>query len=305
MNGEADTVFLGTSEFAVPILETLAAGSYRPSLAITRIDAKAGRGMQQTETPVATAASRLGIPVLKVRRVREIEALPVGALFAVSASFGLWLTGAFLSRLPMGVVNVHPSLLPRHRGPCPVERAILEGDAETGVAFMLTDDGWDTGPLLRTIRTGILPGENAGDLSSRLSLLACRELAGVLGGYLAGALVPEEQSGTATQADKFTEPETWLDWNQPAEAVERRVRALAPVPGARTLFRGRMLKVLSASVSTEVLMPGVLDASGRQLLAGCPGGSLALEVVQPESRKSMSGAAFAAGYRPAPGDRLG
>lgn len=300
-----DTVFLGTARFAVPVLEALAGSAYRPSLVLTRLDSRSGRGLRESGTPVALAAAALGLPVVRIASAGDPPALPGCPVLAVSAAFGLWLPAKFVAMFPMGVLNVHPSLLPRHRGPCPVERAILGGDPETGVSFMLTDSGWDTGPVVRSIPTAISPTEDSGELSARLSELAARELAGVISGYLEGSLIPAAQSGEATHAAKLTEGEAVLDWSLPAAGISRTVRAFAPSPGASTRFRGRLLKILSVGVCDRPLAPGSLLCENGHLYAGCGDSSVEILRLQPESRKAMDGAAFLAGYRPLPGESLG
>lgn len=297
--------FLGSSRFAVPVLEALALSAYRPSIVVTRLDSRAGRGLRESGTPVASAATALGIPVIRTARVRDVGTLPPCASFAVSAAFGLWLPKEFLSGFPMGVVNVHPSLLPRHRGPCPVERAILEGDALTGVSFMLTDAGWDTGPVIASTPTPVEAEENAGQLSDRLASIAACVLPEVLEGYLSGRLRPVEQTGSPTKADKLEESESWLDWSSPADELSRRIRAFAPSPGARTRFRSGTLLVLSARISDRKLPEARMSLIDGALFAGCSEGSMELLEVRPESRRSMDGRSFFAGYRPLPDEALG
>lgn len=299
------TVFLGTARFAVPVLEALAGSPYRPALVLTRLDSRSGRGLKETGSPVASAASAMGLPVARIGSAGDPLELEGSPVLAVSAAFGLWLPAKFISMFPRGVLNVHPSLLPRHRGPCPVERSILEGDQETGVSFMLTDSGWDTGPVVRAIATRISEDEDAGQLSARLSELAAREIAGVIAGYLAGSLPPVPQTGEATHAAKLTDQEALLDWSRPVGELLRTIRAFAPAPGARTSFRGRQLKVLAAAASDIPVPRGTVSVSEGCLLAGCGDGSIELLRVQPESRKTMDGSAFLAGYRPSPGECLG
>jgi methionyl-tRNA formyltransferase len=298
-------VFLGSSLFAVPVLDRLAGGRYRPDAVLTREDAPAGRGLRMGMTPVAARAGELGIPLFRIRRAGDAPVMAGGGDLAVSAAFGLWLPESFLSLFRHGVVNVHPSLLPRHRGPCPVERAILQGDAESGVTFMLTDSGWDTGPLLGAFATPIGSREDSGALSARLATLAAAEIEGVLDGYLSGAIKPSPQAGEATHAAKFAAGESWIDWGGCVTDIDRLVRALAPRPGADTFFRGRRLKVLEALPRDRELPPGTLTKDGSGLLCGCAGGSLELILLQPESRRPMTATEFAAGYRPAPGEVLG
>jgi len=298
------TVFLGTARFAVPVLEALAGSAFRPSLVLTRLDSRSGRGLRETSSPVAAAASALGLRVARIASAGDPIELEGSPVLAVSAAFGLWLPAKFLAMFPGGVLNVHPSLLPRHRGPCPVERAILEGDRETGVSFMLTDSGWDTGPVIRSIVTPVSRSEDSGELSARLSGMAAREIQGVIAGYLDGSLRPVPQSGEATHAAKLTDQEAELDWSKPAESISRTVRAFAPSPGARTRFRGRLLKILSVRVSERPLVPGRLAVEGSLLSIGCLDSSVEILRLQPESRNAMDAAAFMAGYRPSSGESL-
>lgn len=262
--------------------------------------------MRESASPVSLAAAALGAGVVKTDDLDDSAALLPPTRIAVTAAFGLRLPDSFLARFPCGVLNVHPSLLPRHRGPCPVERAVLEGDSETGISFMLTDEGWDTGPLLSQERTPILPGETAGELSGRLSVLAARLLPEVLRCYLRGGTVPMAQTGAPSYAAKITDRETWLDWSEPAVRCWRRVRALSPSPGARTRFRGRVLRIVSASCSMDApeVPQGRLAVAGGRLFAGCAGGVLELSRVQPESRRAMDAGAFIAGYRPGSGEEF-
>jgi methionyl-tRNA formyltransferase len=200
----------------------------------------------------------------------------------------------------MGVVNVHPSLLPDFRGAAPVARAILAGRTVTGVSFMVTDPGWDTGPLLSTAATGILPGETAGELSARLALIAAGRIAGVLSDYVSGRLKPLPQTGEGTYAEKISREDARLDWNRSAEELERAVRAFNPSPGAWTLFRGKVLKVHRARMVEGSGQTGTFTEDGGRLLAGTARGMLELLEVQPESGRSMDAGSFLRGVREAP-----
>jgi len=301
-------LFLGTSSFAVPILETLASSSsVRLTGVVTRPDRPAGRGRKLTSTPVAEAAARASLPLfqpakLKKAFLEEITALAPDVI--LSAAYGLYLPEWFLSAAPSGVVNVHPSLLPELRGAAPVARAISGGLTKTGLTFMLTDSGWDTGPVLRSFKCDIHPDDTTGSLESRLSILAASETVSVLKDYLSGTLRSQPQDGEPSYADKITSKETFLDLSGSAETLERLVRAFQPSPGARVLFRGRVLKIHSAALSTVEVPPGEVEVTeDGSMVIGCGSGSLELKNVQPESGKTMEISAFIRGYRPLKGEK--
>jgi len=182
----------------------------------------------------------------------------------------------------------------------------MEGDLDAGVSFMLTDEGWDTGPVIADLRTRVMEGETAGELESRLAALAAPALAGILDGYLDGSLPPKAQQGTPSQAPKIAASEASVDWSLPAGRLMRKIHALNPEPCARTAFRGRPLLLLRAAASGDPAPEGrVIRLSRSRIAVGCGEGSLELVEVQPDSRRAMTSAAFCAGYGPADGERLG
>jgi len=301
-------LFLGTSSFAVPILEALtSSSSVRLAGVVTRPDRPAGRGRKLTSTPVAEAAVRASLPLFQPVKLKkgfreEVTALAPDVI--LSAAYGLYLPEWFLSSAPSGVVNVHPSLLPELRGAAPVARAISGGLAKTGVTFMLTDSGWDTGPVLRSFECDIHPDDTTGSLESRLSVIAASETVGVLKDYLSGALRPQPQDGEPSYADKITPKETFLDLSSSAETLEKLVRAFQPSPGARVIFRSRVLKIHSAALSTVEVPSGEVEVTeDGSMVIGCGSGSLELKEVQPESGKVMEISAFIRGYRPLKGEK--
>jgi methionyl-tRNA formyltransferase len=294
----------------VPLLEALAAcGSFEIAFVVSRPDSRAGRGLKVARSPVAIAAGLLGIPLrleskLGVQLRQELTR--IAPAVALSADFGLWIPPWLLSLPKAGVVNVHPSLLPRHRGAAPVQWTILEGDSRTGVSFMLTDRGWDTGPVISDIETRVLAGETAGELEGRLARLAAESLPDVLARYLSGALLPRPQEGQPSSAPRILASEASIDWLEPAEGILRKILAMNPEPCARTVFRGRPLRILRAERSDSQGSPGgIIRASKSSLAVGCGSGSVEIVELQPESRKVMSAMAFCAGYNPAEGERLG
>ena len=296
-------LFLGTSEFAVPILEAI---HRDPAICVagvvTRPDRPAGRGRTLRQPPVAVRARAEDLPLHQPGKLGGSFRDTVSTIapdVLVSAAYGAYLPGWLLESSPLGVVNIHPSLLPRYRGAAPVTRAILAGETGTGLTFMLTDPGWDTGPVLCSFPEEIRSSDTTGSLEQRLSELAAARVAAVLKDYASGRYSPVQQEGEASYAEKVSPEETWLEWSSPASELERRVRAFQPVPGARTLFRGRVLKIHAAAVSEVDREPGriYLSADGGMII-GCGEGSLELVSIQPEAGRIMDVNAFMRGYRP-------
>jgi methionyl-tRNA formyltransferase len=315
-------VFLGNAPWSVPSLEALAASPHDLVLTITRAPRAAGRGNRPTPTPVAEAARRLHLPVHEVETVKSgsgfdalAEAAP-GVLAVVA--YGEILPKAVLDIPRIAPVNVHFSLLPELRGAAPVQRAILEGLDVTGVTTIRMDEGMDTGPILLQAEEPISPQDDAGSLGERLAPLGGRLLVEAVDRLEGGSLVERPQDeAKATYAPKVKPEDRVINWLEPADAIARRVRALAPEPGATTTFRGKTLKILRASSSNDVAFaeplraerkswaPGfvVLDIDGGvQVVAGQ--GFVTLEEVAPEGRRRMSGPEFERGYRPG-GEILG
>ena len=211
-------------------------------------------------------------------------------------------------------MNVHFSVLPELRGAAPVQRALMEGMAATGVTTIRMDAGMDTGPILLQAEEAILPDDDAGSLGARLAAIGARLLVDTLDRLQAGTIKERIQDGSlATYAPKLTAEDQRLRWERDASVVLRQIRALSPEPGAETMFRGRRLKVYRASGPTDGRTPAVghggpgeILRAGRDGLVVAAGGTpILLEEVQPEGRRRMSGAEFARGYRPEPGDLLG
>jgi methionyl-tRNA formyltransferase len=303
--------FLGNDRWSVPSLEALAASSHEVAVVLTRVPRPAGRGVTLRPTPVAEAARRLSLPLAEVETVREgpgLEALQAAEpdVLAVVA-YGEILPARVLEVPRIAPVNVHFSLLPSLRGADPVRRAILDGLEVTGVTTIRMDEGMDTGPILLQLEERIAPGEDAGSLGDRLAILGGRLLVETLDGLGVGTLVARAQEhDRATTAPKLRPEEEWIGWVEDASAVRRRVRALAPDPGARTRFRGRILKVLRVAEVEGAGEPStLLEPVGGYPVVAAGSRAVVLEQVIPEGRKLMSGADFARGHRLEPGERLG
>ncbi len=291
----ARLVYLGTPEAAVPPLRTLVDAGHDVALVVTRPDKRRGRGGTLVPSPVKAAAVALGLPVTD----DLADATTVDAELGVVVAYGRIIPVAVLDRLPM--VNLHFSLLPRWRGAAPVERALLEGDAETGVCLMAVEAGLDTGAVYAVEATTIDPEETVDELRDRLVAIGCRMLEDHLAGGRAGLPVPRDQAGNPTYAEKLLSHELELDWSAPALHLRRVVR----LGRAWTTFRGKRVRVLGAAHADDdgvALGPGEL----RGPVVGAGDGSrLALVTVQPEGKRPMAAEAWLHGVHPGPGDRLG
>jgi len=310
---------MGSPRFALPTLEALLEAGHEPALVVTLPDREAGRGQHPTPSAVARAARERGLPLyqtgtLKTAASREpLEAARPDVI--VVASFGLLLPAAVLDLPPHGCLNVHPSLLPRHRGASPIPAALLAGDGETGVTIMLMDPGLDSGPILAQRALPIAPDDDALSLEASLAALGARLLVDNLPGWVSGAIIPRPQEAAlVTYAPKIRREDAWLDWTLPAELLLRRVRAYRAWPTAYTTLGGALLKVLRARVAPLTGAPaepgrvGFPFRSGRR--SGPPAvqtaaGLLVLEEVQPAGRSPMSGEEFARGQRALDGALLG
>lgn len=295
-------VFMGSPEFALPSLRMLAE-RYHLVGAVTQPDRAAGRGRELKAPPVKTLALQLNIPIIQPQKLREPEAMAQLREWRpdliVVVAFGQILKKDVLELPKHGCVNIHASLLPRWRGAAPVHAAILAGDEETGVTIMKMDEGLDTGPILARRSIRIRRDDTTGSLQEVLSTLGAELLIETLPDYLAGRIVPQPQPEEgATYAPMLGREDGLLDFTQPARALERRVRAMNPWPGAWFEWNGQALKVLRAAVSGEKR----LEAGSRLIVEGrpavtCADGTLILEEVQPAGKRIMPGKSFLAGAR--------
>lgn len=295
-------VFMGSPDFAVPVLEALAR-QYTIVGVVTQPDRPAGRGRQLRPPPVKVCAEQLGLAVLQPERLRDPDAMAQLRAWApdliVVAAFGQILRPDVLELPPHGCLNVHASLLPRWRGASPIQAALLAGDTQTGVTIMKMDAGVDTGPILAQRVAPIAPDDTAASLSSRLASLGAELLIETLPAYLSGSLQPTPQPAQGvTYAPLLKKEDGRLDFHKTAHELERQVRAMNPWPGAWFEWRGAPINVWRAHVWND-LSP----ATGRHLIVagypaiGCGEAVLVLDEVQPAGRKPMSGKAFLAGAR--------
>jgi methionyl-tRNA formyltransferase len=305
-------VFMGTPEFAVASLQALHA-QYEVMLVVTQPDRPAGRGRAVREAAVKVAARDMRLPVFQPDSLRSLQALAVlqeaRPDVIVVAAYGEILRQNVLSLPRHGCVNVHASLLPRHRGAAPVAAAILAGDRVTGVTIMLMDAGMDTGPILAQAEEPIQRHDTTGTLTARLSHLGARLLAEALPRWLQGELDARLQDGSqATYAPLVRKEDGLIDWLQPAAFIERQVRACQPWPGAHTCWEGRRLKITRAESLASWCGPEepgtVLEACDGVAVATGEGALLVYEL-QLEGKRCVDCAAFLCGQPGFVGSVLG
>jgi methionyl-tRNA formyltransferase len=302
-------VFIGTPEFAVPSLVGLAESGYEITTVVTQPDRRAGRGQKPRFSPVKQAALSLGLSVLQPASLRdegvvaEIASLRPDVMVAVA--YGQILRREVLSIAPRGLLNVHPSLLPKYRGASPIQSAILAGEDITGVTIMLMDEGMDSGPILAQESSRIADDDTGGSLSQKLSHLGARMLVETIGAWLKGGIEPQPQDDGAASTTRLLEKEDGrIDWTQPARRIWLQVRAFDPWPGTYTHLDGERLSVLRVYPIQDHRAAGpgeVVEASdpeGRKIIAvGTWDSLLALDTVQREGRKAMAAVDLAKGAR--------
>jgi methionyl-tRNA formyltransferase len=295
-------VFMGSPDFALPCLRELAA-YYNVTGVVTQPDRPAGRGRQLTPPPVKVLAQSLGIETIQPQRLREPEAqaklLDWQPELIVVTAFGQILRQNVLDLPQFGCINMHASLLPRWRGAAPIQAAILHGDRITGATIMKMDAGIDTGPILSQREIPIEPDDTAESLAKKLAEEGASLLIETLPLYLEGKLIPMPQPEEgATYAGMLDKQEGLLDFSQGAEALERRVRAFHPWPGAYFYWSGAAVKVHKAYVKgSEHHAPGIMQVVDNRPAIGTSQGWLVLDELQPAGKKPMPGTVFLRGVR--------
>jgi methionyl-tRNA formyltransferase len=305
-------VFGGTPDVAIPSLDAVADSRHELLAVVTRPDAPSGRGKRLTASPLAQRAADLAIEVLKPQRPRDEEFVNILSELAPDCcpvvAYGALLPQRVLDIPRHGWINLHFSLLPAWRGAAPVQHAILAGDQITGATTFQIVLELDAGPIFATVTEPIRPDDTAGDLLQRLSLSGARLLVDTLDGIEDGTLTPIPQPETDAQvsyASKIKVEDARIDWTQPAEVVDRLVRACTPAPGAWTTFRGERFKINSARISDSFLPPGRLEISKRSVQVGTASQALDLDEVQAQGKRPMAAADWARGVTFEAEPRLG
>lgn len=294
-------VFMGSPDFALPTLKTLARAFHVVGV-VTQPDRPAGRGRKVQPPPVKILAQKLGLPIMQPPSLKDSEALAQLNRFSpdviVVAAFGQILRENVLCLPTWGCINVHASLLPRWRGAAPVQAAVLHDDV-TGVTIMKMDQGVDTGPILSQRMTPISKDMTAGVLFNRLAQMGADLLVDTLPKYIRGEMQPQPQDDAeATHAPKLSKQDGKLDFNQPAPFLARQVRAYYPWPGTFQFFNGVRIKVNQAHAITAVdVIPGKRYVVGDQPAWGTTEGFLVLDEVQAAGKARMSGEEFLRGTR--------
>jgi len=293
-------VFAGTPEFAVPALAALHGAGHRLVAVYTQPDRPAGRGQALTASPVKRRALQLGLGVEQPATLRTPEAVERLRSFAadllVVVAYGLILPQAVLDVPRLGGWNIHASLLPRWRGAAPIQRAILAGDAVTGITIMQMEAGLDTGPVLLVRETPIGPRELGGELHDRLALLGARAILEAIEAWRAGGIVPRAQPAAGvTYAAKLHKEEARVDWSRPASAIDAQVRAFNPWPVAETTWAGRQLRIWQCEpepVAAPAEPGTVIESANGRIVVAAGDGALRLTQVQLAGRRVMSAAEF-------------
>lgn len=300
---------MGTPEFAVPSLRRLVENGYEPVAVVTGPDKPRGRGQKVSPTPVKKAALELGVEtILQPESVRDPEfARAIAELepdVMVVVAFRILPPEVFtLAR--KGAFNLHGSLLPKYRGAAPINRAIMEGETETGVTTFFLEQSVDTGNIILKRQMPIGPEETAGDVHDRMMELGADAVLETVRRIDAGDVKPLPQNDAlATPAPKIFKEDAHICWDQPADRVHNLVRGLSPYPGAWTLHRDVLLKVYRARIATGVGDPGTVLQADERLVIACGEGAIELIEVQQEGRRPMRADEFLRGYPLRAGDRL-
>ena len=302
-------IFFGSDTFSLPALEALVQGPDQVSLVVTSPPAPCGRGCKVKPSPVAELAAKLGLPIFETKSVRSPEAILHIASFKpdllVVVAYGGFLPEQLLRMCPHPPLNVHPSLLPRHRGAAPINWCLIKGDQEIGVSIIFLEKEMDAGPILSQRQFCCSGSDCASQWSERLSQVGATEVLKVIANLRAGRVESQIQDESlATVNPLLRKSDGRVDWNSPAPILVRLVAGVDPWPGAVTTFKGRQLKLFGAYLSEQKTdespgrVLGVDNNEGLLLIAAGAGGVVMIAEFQPEGKKRLGAAEFMRGYRP-------
>ena len=303
-------VFMGTPDFAVPALQAVHAAGHDILLVVTQPDRPKGRGRKVEPPPVKKASEKLGLAVTQPDNLRSETAKQLlqaaDADFFIVVAFGHLLRESVLKMPKRGCINVHASLLPRYRGPAPIQWAVINGDTETGVTTMLMDKGLDTGDMLMTAREPIGPSDTAGSLHDRLAQRGADLLVQTLKALADGTIrgTPQVHSA-ATYAPLLKKTDGLIDWKKPAAKLEPFIRGMSPWPGAFTFWKNTRLKIYRSEIeaSADNALPGtVLNSRPDRLTVSTGDGALSILEIQSASGSRLPVSEFLRGFRIAPGE---
>lgn len=303
-------VFMGTPEFAVPSLNYLAEAGYRPLAVATGPDRPRGRGQTVTPTPVKKAAQDLGIStILQPESVKDdafadaVADLEPDVIVVVAFKI---LPPQVFTTAKKGAFNLHGSLLPKYRGAAPINRAVMEGDTETGVTTFFLREKVDTGNIILRKRMAIGPDETAGEVHDRMMIIGAEAVVETVRRIEQGtATATPQNDAEATPAPKIHTADCEIPWEAPGERVHNHIRGLSPYPGAWTVHDGTRLKVYRSARAAGEGAPGVVLEADERLVVACGEGAVELTTLQQPGRQRLNAHDFLNGYKLTPGDRLG
>jgi len=306
-------IFMGTPQFAVPALKALHESAHDIIMVVTQPDRPSGRGRKVSPPAVKATALDLGYHVLQPPSIKTTEFSDLIAQqkpdLLVVIAFGRILPENVLALPRLGTINVHASLLPKYRGPAPIQWAVINGEKETGVCTQLMEKELDTGDLLLSVRETIKPDDTAGDLHDRLAVKGATVLIDTLKGLASKSIQPVSQDHSlATYAPMLTKDDGLINWNKPAQYLESFIRGVTPWPGAYTFLGGNRLKLFkSHPITADITEPPgtVLQGFPDELRIATPKGALSIEEIQGASGKRLSTKDFLRGHPIPPGSTLG
>lgn len=309
-------VYMGTPDYAVGALEALVAAGHQVTAAVTQPDKPKGRGKEMQMTPVKQCAIRYGIPVFQPVKVKEAEAVEVLRSYEadvfVVAAFGQILSEEILRMPKYGCINIHASLLPKYRGAGPIQRAVIDGEKESGITIMQMDKGIDTGDILLQSVVPVAEKETGDSLHDKLAAEGAKLIVEALAKIEAGEISPKKQNDEdSSYAGRLDKSMGRIDWDQETVKIERLVRGLTSWPGTYTSHRGRTLKIWESDVSGEKEVngceaPGTVTAVEKDVFyVRTKDGILKISQVQLEGKKRMAVREFLLGYQIRPGEMLG
>jgi len=308
-------VFFGTPQFAVPTLDALVSSHHSVVAVVTQPDRPRGRGQKLSDAPVKTRATEARLPVLQPHTLKDAAFLSaledMRSDIGVVAAYGKILPDAVIAMPRLGMINVHASLLPRHRGAAPIHRAVMAGDRETGITIMRVVTALDAGPMMATSGRDILDDETSEDVEHDLARIGASLLVSTLDQIAAGAATETPQAeASATYAHRLTRDDGIVDWSRPAVEISNQIRGLHPWPHAFSFLKGervilRRARTLAPGPLTVVAAPGtIIRAQGDELLVATGRGALALNEIQREGKRPTTTREFLAGHAVAEGDRF-
>jgi len=292
---------MGTPQYAIPVLDKLVDYGHDIAAVYTQPDRPAGRGRKLTSAPVKIHSTDLGLQTVEIQKMSDRDSsveylLSLEAEAAIVAAYGIILPSSVIDKFPLGIINLHPSLLPEFRGASPVATAILQGCKETGVTIMKIDEGMDTGPILKQKLVKIISDEKCDALTERLFATGSNLLVETLDEMQISGIDPIPQDDSkATLTERLKKQDGEIDWNQSSEQIYRAIRAFHPWPGTFTTFNGKRLKILDAIVDDgdqKNLGPGKVQAD-KSVMVGTGQGSISLSTIQIEGKLPTNASDFA------------